>query len=200
MSHLDEAISVVQMQVKIYAKYHPLPPHIEQDDLLQEALLRMLKHISKYDPSRGSLRTFLERHTNGAIIDHLRWVGRRSGYSRYRGQSFTLVSLSDRVEGGDEVEKELATHLPDLKAHPEVDYITTRELPALLKIGSKSMSRRDWRVLVLYYWEEKTQKEIGELLGVNESRVSQLHTRAIKRLSNALESMGIVRLSQLIDE
>jgi RNA polymerase sigma factor FliA len=47
---------------------------------------------------------------------------------------------------------------------------------------------RERRVIELYYLEELTLREIGEVLGVTESRVSQLHTKAILRLKPKLES------------
>jgi RNA polymerase sigma factor for flagellar operon FliA len=49
-------------------------------------------------------------------------------------------------------------------------------------------------VLVLYYYEDLTLKEIGEVLEVTESRVSQLHTKAVMRLRAKLTSFkrGIV--------
>jgi DNA-binding CsgD family transcriptional regulator len=45
---------------------------------------------------------------------------------------------------------------------------------------------RERRVIALYYYGEVTMKEIGAELGVNESRVSQLHARALRRLREAL--------------
>jgi RNA polymerase sigma factor for flagellar operon FliA len=42
-------------------------------------------------------------------------------------------------------------------------------------------------VITLYYYEELTLREIGEVLGVTESRVSQLHTKAILRLKAKLQ-------------
>ena len=45
---------------------------------------------------------------------------------------------------------------------------------------------REQRVIALYYYNEVTMKDIGAELGVNESRVSQLHARAIRRLREAL--------------
>jgi hypothetical protein len=42
-------------------------------------------------------------------------------------------------------------------------------------------------VIGLYYYGEATMKQIGAEIGVNESRVSQLHARAIRRLRDALE-------------
>ncbi|GIW72382.1 MAG: sigma 28 (flagella/sporulation) [Planctomycetota bacterium] len=50
-----------------------------------------------------------------------------------------------------------------------------------------ALAERDRQVLVLYYHEELLLKEIGEVLGVSESRVCQLHARALRRLRRAME-------------
>jgi hypothetical protein len=45
---------------------------------------------------------------------------------------------------------------------------------------------RERRIISLYYFAEATMRQIGEAIGVNESRVSQLHARAIQRLRTIL--------------
>jgi RNA polymerase sigma factor for flagellar operon FliA len=60
-----------------------------------------------------------------------------------------------------------------------------------------SLPVRERKVVSLYYYGEATMKEIGSEIGVNESRVSQLHARAIKRLRDALGSMGPQQVSEL---
>jgi len=52
-----------------------------------------------------------------------------------------------------------------------------------------SLPPREQTVIGRYYYDEATMKEIGSEIGVNESRVSQLHARAIRRLKEALGSM-----------
>jgi Sigma-70, region 4 len=52
-----------------------------------------------------------------------------------------------------------------------------------------SLPVREQKVISLYYYGEATMKQIGAEIGVNESRVSQLHARAIRRLRDALEVM-----------
>src|SRR4030095_13572845 len=52
-----------------------------------------------------------------------------------------------------------------------------------------SLPAREQKVIGLYYYGEATMKQIGAEIGVNESRVSQLHARAIRRLRDALGSM-----------
>src|SRR5687767_8166879 len=49
-----------------------------------------------------------------------------------------------------------------------------------------SLPKREQKVIGLYYYAESTMKQIGAEIGVNESRVSQLHARAIRRLRDAL--------------
>jgi RNA polymerase sigma factor for flagellar operon FliA len=60
---------------------------------------------------------------------------------------------------------------------------------ALLTRALKSMNQRDAQVLSLYYNEEFTYAEIGQLLGVTESRVCQLHGRALARLRAAIAAL-----------
>jgi len=58
-----------------------------------------------------------------------------------------------------------------------------------------SLKERDRLVISLYYLEELNLKEIGAVLGVTESRVSQIHTKAIRTLRQRLKSMfGIEHL------
>jgi hypothetical protein len=47
------------------------------------------------------------------------------------------------------------------------------------------------KVLFLYYTNDQTMKEIGDMIGVNESRVSQIHKTALKKMAVALETEGI---------
>jgi RNA polymerase sigma factor FliA len=60
------------------------------------------------------------------------------------------------------------------------------ELKELIGEAIGSLPEREKLVISLYYYEELTLREIGEVLGVTESRVSQLHTRAILRLKARL--------------
>ena len=52
--------------------------------------------------------------------------------------------------------------------------------------GDRVAAAREQKVIGLYYYNEATMKQIGAEIGVNESRVSQLHARAIRRLRDAL--------------
>src|SRR5688572_30800826 len=62
-----------------------------------------------------------------------------------------------------------------------------------VKQALATLPERERRIITLYYFEEATMKQIGASIGVNESRVSQLHARAIMRLKQALVSGSTAR-------
>ncbi|NLC77865.1 MAG: FliA/WhiG family RNA polymerase sigma factor [Clostridia bacterium] len=70
--------------------------------------------------------------------------------------------------------------------NPETVYIY-KETRERLAAALERLSERDYLVLSLYYYEGLTLKEIGAILDVSESRVSQLHARALIRLRHELE-------------
>ena len=61
-----------------------------------------------------------------------------------------------------------------------------REVRDRVRAAIRSLPPRERKVIGLYYYGEATMKEIGASIGVNESRVSQLHARAVQRLRQAL--------------
>jgi RNA polymerase sigma factor FliA len=82
------------------------------------------------------------------------------------------VSLLDTLEDPDSVRP--------------ADALDETELREILGDAISRLPEREKLVITLYYYEELTLREIGEVLGVTESRISQLHTKAILRLKARL--------------
>ena len=61
----------------------------------------------------------------------------------------------------------------------------------MLGDAMKKLPDRYQKVVVLYYTNELTMKEIGGMLGINESRVSQIHKSALEKMALALQAHGI---------
>jgi RNA polymerase sigma factor for flagellar operon FliA len=83
---------------------------------------------------------------------------------------------------------------PDFPSKPETqpDSICAREqLRSVLGVAMKALPERYQKVVLLYYSNEMTMKEIGGLLGINESRVSQIHKAALEKMNVALAANGI---------
>ena len=65
--------------------------------------------------------------------------------------------------------------------------LAKQEMKDLIGTRMSELPEKEQLVLVLYYYEELTLKEIGEILDVTESRVCQVHTKAILRLKGKIE-------------
>lgn len=76
--------------------------------------------------------------------------------------------------------------LEDFVSQPE-HFIENEELKEVLRQQIDNLMENERMVIVLYYYEELSIKEIAKVLGVSESRVSQLHTRALLKLRSALQ-------------
>ncbi len=82
------------------------------------------------------------------------------------------------------------SYYPDNGDNDPYAKFESNELTKLLAEAIDQLPEKERLVLSLYYYEEFTMKEIGTLLGVNESRVSQLHTKATLRLRGKLEKLA----------
>src|SRR5438477_2520902 len=78
-----------------------------------------------------------------------------------------------------------AVLVPSEPEQPDIAYEKS-ETKDRIRAAIESLPAREQKVIGLYYYQEATMKQIGAEIGVNESRVSQLHARAIRRLRDAL--------------
>jgi RNA polymerase sigma factor for flagellar operon FliA len=81
-----------------------------------------------------------------------------------------------------------AALIPSEPEQPDAAY-ERAETTSFVREAIESLPPREQKVIGLYYYSEATMKQIGAEIGVNESRVSQLHARAIRRLRDALSSV-----------
>jgi RNA polymerase sigma factor FliA len=98
--------------------------------------------------------------------------------------------------------QELSSQDEDKNAEPLVKYIPDApqldpffvfhktEIQGILSTAIDTLPKKERLVVSLYYFDELTMKEIGKVLGVNESRVSQLHTKAMLRLRTKLKKVN----------
>jgi RNA polymerase sigma factor for flagellar operon FliA len=95
------------------------------------------------------------------------------------------IGSFENLTDGDDSDSYLNYYPDDGSNDPYVKF-ESNELTRLLIGAIDDLPEKERLVLSLYYYEEFTMKEIGALLGVNESRVSQLHTKAMLRLRGKL--------------
>lgn len=102
--------------------------------------------------------------------------------------SSTIISLDDFIPGedGDDRKKRIVDMLEDDNASDALELLELGEVKDLLAQTISRLPDKEKTVVYLYYYEGLTLKEIGAVLTLSESRISQLHTKAILRLRGSL--------------
>lgn len=102
----------------------------------------------------------------------------------------SMLSLNDVWYSGDDSDH---TSIGDTIEAPKTfnpdSVVEKNEIRRVIVESINELPEKEKKVLVLYYYEDLTLKEIGKVLAVTESRVSQLHTRAILRLRAKLTNV-----------
>ena len=194
-----------------------LPDRVDQADLTSEGVIGLMDAIEKFEPDRGlQFQTYAVPRIRGAIIDSLRsadWVP-RSVRSKIRDVERAQISLEARLgrtPSDSEIAEEMQISVRELRdiyakvsftslasvdelgvvddlAPGSGDAIDDAETREALMEAVDGLPQRDRIIVVLYYFERLTLAEIGQVLRVTESRVSQLHTRATLALRARLHT------------
>jgi RNA polymerase sigma factor FliA len=101
-----------------------------------------------------------------------------------------VVALEELLHVGGEGGLSVMDTLEDTAADNPVEVAEGRELRRFLARAINTLPEREKTVVTLYYYEGLTLAEIGNVLGVTESRVSQIHTKSVLQLRAKLASFG----------
>src|SRR3972149_8490312 len=109
--------------------------------------------------------------------------------------STTFLSLDEvwQNDDGNKPITRLQTIEDSLVTH-QFQYVYQNEVKELLAKAIKELPEKERLVVVLYYYENLTLREIGDVLNVSESRVCQIHTKVVTRLRSYLKKTGEVPL------
>lgn len=134
-----------------------------------DSTVAQLRHDLKREPKEEEIATALDlsEPEYNRVLDQL------------RSADLAVIKRS-KTDGRDELEVAID---PDEGPHAHLE---RSELRSLLAEAITDLPERERQILALYYHEELTLAEIGQVIGVGESRVSQLRTQAIARLRASL--------------
>src|SRR6478735_1264913 len=184
-----------------------LPGEVELDDLMSAGIFGLMDAINAFDLDRGvKFETYCAPRIRGAILDELRsmdWVPRlvRSRAAKLDTASKQLEVELGRAPTQVEVAKRIGVPMAEFEkmakdatavgqvslsrkwfetdSNKDVREIQRKDLKELI---TKGLSRAERLIIILYYFEEMTMKEIGSTLDLSESRVSQMHSSILARL------------------
>ena len=104
-------------------------------------------------------------------------------------RGISMVNLDELRAGGDSDQPMYGDIFEDVKAENPFASLKTRELRQAVGECIGSLPEKERLVVSLYYYEDLNMKEIGNVLGITESRVCQIHTKAVARLRSKLRSI-----------
>jgi RNA polymerase sigma factor for flagellar operon FliA len=156
------------------------------DALRKDAWPRGVRRVRReLEAAREKLRATLGHEPS--LADLAQAIGsdeKRLGKTIVRINTIESTSPFSNADSVDESQLP-AVLVPAEPERPDLQY-EKDEVKNRVRNAIATLPVREQRVIALYYYNEVTMKDIGAELGVNESRVSQLHARAIRRLREAL--------------
>jgi RNA polymerase sigma factor for flagellar operon FliA len=132
----------------------------------------------------ASLEATLQRSPSDAELAAELGITMDELHTTFNQVSFVnVVALDEMLHGGDgEGKTSLGDTLEDKRADDPVAVFETEEMKFILAQAINTLPEREKIVVTLYYYEGLTLAEIGQVLGVTESRISQMHTKAMLQL------------------
>ncbi|OAA83239.1 FliA/WhiG family RNA polymerase sigma factor [Clostridium ljungdahlii] len=148
--------------------------------------------LNKYNAAMDSLRTKLGREPGSEEIANelgmpLKKMMEIENYINY----ISIVSLEDLIFSEDDDIPLMGT-VEDTKSPSPEKSLEKKEMLEYLAKALDLLNEKDNLVITLYYYERLTLKEIGHILDVSESRVCQLHSRAILHLRKNMAKLKYV--------
>lgn len=148
-----------------------IPRTIRQRQKQLDNAMKELEQANKRPPSDAELA----RHLGITEDELLEWQS--------QVKADNIISLNEYVEQGNDIKadksKGAAFDTPE-------SVVEKSELKKVLSEALELLTEKEKKVILLYYYEELTLKEISHILEVSESRVSQLHTKALQKMKTKM--------------
>ncbi|MCC7202975.1 MAG: FliA/WhiG family RNA polymerase sigma factor [Nitrospirae bacterium] len=104
-----------------------------------------------------------------------------------QARSSSMISIEDLGMNREDSDRDMLETIRDPEKRDPLSLLMTKDRQKTLTSAIDNLPEKERKVVSLYYYNELTMKEIGRILEVTESRVSQLHTQAMIRLKGRLK-------------
>jgi RNA polymerase sigma factor (sigma-70 family) len=187
-----------------------------REDLKQDGVIGLMKAVTKFDPSRGvAFKTFAKSYIIGAILDSselTRELSRRQDETRRRvrraeAELTTTLQRNPTIEEVaaktglviEQIENAIdamgiafAGALPDAEDCSDIYRLEAAQTEAtiLVQDAISQLNEREARIIIYYYLEDQSSREIADRLGLTASNVTKIRQRALHKLR---ELLGMTR-------
>ena len=166
---------------------------VRSQDFLPRSIRRKIKDVK--EAQEELKRQYGRAASNSEIANYLGIE--KEKVEQLLADDTTITSLYEK-KGAADGDIEIIDTIEDsshLNPHEELE---EKDVKKELEEALKRLPERERTIMVLYYHENMTLKEIGDAINISESRVSQLHAQAIMKLKNLLSENRSARLKRSI--
>lgn len=156
---------------------------IRKQDWAPSSLRRKIKAIGNaYYELENSL---CREPTDREVADHLEMGEEEMQDALGKSQMFNIIHFEEMIQN-DIWEQGIQTGLESLE-----EQVENKEMVEILGNMIDNLPEKERIVITLYYYEEMTLKEVAGILGVSESRVSQIHSKAVMKIRTKMQFAGM---------
>lgn len=166
---------------------------VRSQDFLPRSVRRKIKDVK--EAQEELKKQFGRAATNSEVADYLGIE--KEKVEQLMADDTTITSIYDK-KGASDGDIEIIDTIEDSHNLAPHEQLEDKDVKNELEVALKRLPERERTIMVLYYHENMTLKEIGEAINISESRVSQLHAQAIMKLKNLLSENRSVRLQKSI--
>jgi RNA polymerase sigma factor FliA len=180
-----------------------LPQCVDLDDLVQAGIIGLWDAIQKFDSNKQvPFPLYAKFRIRGEMLDSLRRLdtltraarqARKQCDAQECSEAYCHLTADSRTKvlrrNGDSDDTTIE-FVAGPEASPEMEY-EAKKLKQILAEAATHLPERYRQVISLYYESDLTMKEVGEVMGVQESRVSQIHKSALAKMGAALTAKGL---------
>lgn len=166
---------------------------IRSQDFLPRSARKKIKDVKD---AQEHLKQKLGRMPTSAEVGELLGLEKEK-VDQILADDTTITSIYDK-KGSSEESIEIIDTIQDTKHNTPHEQMEEKDVKRELEYALKRLPERERMIMVLYYHENMTLKEIGETIEISESRVCQLHAQAVMKLKNILSENRTERLHKSI--
>ena len=166
---------------------------IRSQDFLPRSVRRKIKDVK--EAQEQLKKQFGRNATNSEVAELLGMETEK--VDQILSDDTTITSIYEKKGSSDDNLEIIDTIKDETHATPHEEY-ENKDVKSQLEKALKRLPERERMVMVLYYHENMTFKEIGETVGISESRACQIHAQAIMKLKNLLSEDRSTRMQRSI--
>ena len=173
------------VKFKTYATYRIKGAMVDELRKMGWASRSVIRDNQQIEKTRDALKLKLGREPKDIeVADQLGVMLDVYHKMLWRTRRISLVSLDEMLPDGNSPRMVCQTS----ESESPFDALKVKEIKLMIAREIETLSKNEQLVISLYYYEELTLKEIGKVLDLTESRISQIHSKVISKLRGRLQS------------